>query len=103
MARRWDIEQGGLPVDERPCNLPPKDPRYQVFGQRVNAVGLIDVLYDSEKFPGERHINLGNLQRMMLYHLQRELVEEVSQIKAAGSVDPAQAARIISALSSYGT
>ena len=103
MARRWDIEQGRQPVHERPCNAPPKDPRDQVFGQRLSAVGLDDVFYEPIKFLGERHINLGNLQRMMLHHLQRELVEEVSKIKAAGSVDRTQARRIISALSSYGT
>ncbi len=84
MARRWDIEQGTQPVHERPCNAPPIDSRDQVFGQRLSAVGLTDVCYEPDEFRGERHINLGNLQRMMLHHLRREIVEEVSKINAAG-------------------
>ncbi|KAH9223720.1 hypothetical protein DL95DRAFT_379735 [Leptodontidium sp. 2 PMI_412] len=104
MASGWDLEQGRQPVlgvHERPHNAPPIDPDYNVFGQRLSAVGIDQVFYQPHKFPGDWHINLGNLQRMMLHHVQRELVEEVSKMKEAGSMDQAQAGRITSALSSY--
>lgn len=103
MAGRSDIEQGRQPAHERSRNPPPMDPGDQAFAQRLSAVGLEDVFYEPGRFPGEMHINLGNLHRMMLHHLQREIVEEVSKIKVAGSVDGTQARRIMSALGSYGT
>jgi len=48
-----------------------------IIGQRLAVVGLNDVFYEPFMFPQEKHINLGNLQRMMLHVLQREPVEEV--------------------------
>ncbi|PVH72421.1 hypothetical protein DL98DRAFT_610679 [Cadophora sp. DSE1049] len=73
MASGWDLEQGRqsvLGVHERPRNAPPINPDYNVFGQRLSAVGIGQVFYQPHRFPGDWHINLGNLQRMMLHHVQ---------------------------------
>jgi hypothetical protein len=103
-ARRWDISKAGShPLHERQYNVPPKDPRDQVFGHILRAAGIRDVFYEPIRNLGERHTSLGNLQRMILRHLQRELVEDVSKIKTARAVDGTQAGKIESAWSSNRT
>ena len=87
MAYRRDIEQKGEPSQEGPSGAQGDLPSDHIFGRRLVAVGLEDVFYEPFKFPQEKHINLGNLQRMMLHVLQRELVEEVGRIKETANVD----------------
>lgn len=99
MPHTSDIELG-----EAPCETPPRKETLvadEVFGQRLADVGFPDVFYHPKRNMQESIINLGNLQRMMLHFLQRELVQEVTAIQETASVSGGQATRIRSALSAY--
>jgi hypothetical protein len=61
-----------------------------------------DVLYNPHRDADEWIINLGNLHRMTMYDLQREIVQEVAKIKQTDTVDAAQLLRIRATLGSYG-
>lgn len=95
-------EHGQMNTESAPVHQKCDPPADQTFGQRLAQVGLPDVYYVPKRFPGQLHINLGNLHRMMLHSLQREFVEEVSKIRQAKTVSQDQTKTIRAALSSYG-
>jgi hypothetical protein len=101
MASRDDLELGEtnqeLPRDNRGDSGSD-----QTLGQLLAEVGMPDVLYNPHRDADEWIINLGNLHRMTMYDLQREIVEEVAKIKQTDTVDAAQLLRIRATLSSYG-
>jgi hypothetical protein len=100
MASQHDPELGershGIPREHRGNSSPD-----QTLGQLLLEVGLRDVLYNPHRDAEEWIINLGNLHRMTMFDLQRELVEEVAKIKQTETVDAAQLATIRATLSSY--
>jgi hypothetical protein len=61
-----------------------------------------DVLYNPHRDAEEWVINLGNLHRMTMYDLQREIAEQVAKIRRTETVDAAQLSMIRTTLSSYG-
>jgi hypothetical protein len=102
MASRHDIELGhrssGFPRDHRGNSR-----SEQTLGQLIAEVGMPDVLYNPHRDAEEWIINLGNLHRMTMYDLQREVVEQVAKIRRTETVDAGQLSMIRTTLSSYGT
>lgn len=89
---------GKYPLDRSPYRSSPSD---EIFARRLADVGLPDVFYQPKRNPQDDIINLGNLQRMVLHVLQRELVQEVRIIQETSCVNGNQAERIRVALSKF--
>jgi len=75
-------------------------PVYLDFCQRLGRIGLEDLFYIDEK-TNERTVNLATLQRMNLYALQMELVDEVAEVDNNYEVLPGQMARIKGFMADY--
>lgn len=101
MASQHDSELGernhGIPRGHRGNSS-----SEQTLGQLLAEVGLQEVFYNPHRDPEEWIINLGNLHRMTMFDLQREIVEEVAKIKQTETVDAAQLSKIRTTISSYG-
>ena len=96
-----DIERGRIASQEEARECPPNT----AFDERLATVGLASDLFyrwagNREKH--EYHVNLGNLHRVMLHGLQKELVDEVAEINRKATVDKAQRDKIRILLRDYG-
>ena len=102
MAQTTNIEIGAPNTRVQQPDSPAPDPADIIFGQRLARVGMPDVFYNPFRDREESVINLGNLQRMVLHTLQRQLVKEVAKIETTKLVDMVQAERMRDTLSKYG-
>jgi len=101
MAQTTNIEMGAPNTRVQQPGSPAPDPADIIFGQRLARVGMPDIFYNPFRDPKESVINFGNLQRMVLHALQRELVKEVAKIETTKVVGMAQAEKIRDTLSKY--
>ena len=69
---------------------------YSTFDQRLARVSVSDLFYEraGDTVKGDYNVNLGNLQRMILHGLQKELVDEIAGIKTKEAVGKIQRDRI---------
>lgn len=96
MASQHDVELGGDIQGQTAVA------REDHFGDLLADVGMSDVFYHPHRDARESIINLGNLHRMTIHALQKDIVEEVAKIGDTHTVDKDQICRIRATLGSYG-
>ena len=96
-----DIERGRIASQQDAREGQPNS----AFDTRLATVGLAsDLFYQwvGNKKKREYHVNLGNLHRMILHGLQKELVDMVAEIDRKGTVNKIQRDNIRVLLRDYG-